>query len=191
MPSLTVIGNPFGSSIGASEVDADVATQAELDATTSIYRLLLRAGTTLTNAAASGTTYVLSAATSNSTAVNAANVGNSHDWWRHLAAADYTLSGKTTKLRVRATVATVAVAPAVTITVGLYPLTVAAGTVTPGTVVSGSTAAVATPGTNAYTTVDSGDFNIPADGPYGLCVIVDGTPSASLGIGAELQLRHV
>jgi hypothetical protein len=90
-----------------------------------------------------------------------------------------------------ASVTTNNTAPAQTITTGLYPMTVTTATWTAGTVVSGSTAAIVTPGASATTTGTSGDFAFPADGAYALGVIVSGTPSGNMTINASLSVRNV
>lgn len=111
--------------------------------------------------------------------------------------ADYSVSSKTQKLRVRAQVLTNATAPAITFTVALYPVTVAGGsdalTFTLGTAVSGSTVAIASPSASAVTQGTSGDLTIPSDGAYALGVVTSGTianNAASLVYG-YLQTRHV
>jgi hypothetical protein len=93
-----------------------------------------------------------------------------------------------------------AVAPAVTFTAGLYPLSTFAGpagagptVATLGAVTTGSTAAVATPGALTRVTAVSGDFNIPAAGPYALGVVVSGSPAATSvsSLVATLSMRQV
>lgn len=116
----------------------------------------------------------------------------------YLDDADYTIAGRTTKLRLRAQVSANATAPGtITLTFGLYPLTVAGAagvlTHTLGTVVSGSTAAATNPSASTITSVVGSDFNVPADGAYGLAVVTSATVPANglLGVNAHLQLRHV
>lgn len=109
--------------------------------------------------------------------------------------ADYTISGRTPKLRLRAQVSTNATQPTITFTVGLYPVTFAGGadslTLTAGTVVSGSTVAIVSPAASSTTQGNSGDFSLPGDGQYCLAVVTSGqltNNNASL-IGAQLQLH--
>jgi hypothetical protein len=110
--------------------------------------------------------------------------------------ADYAISGRTTKLRVRAQVLVNATAPAITFTFGLYPVTVGGGPAvvafTAGTVVSGSTTAIASPGASAGSQANSGDFTIPSDGYHALCVALSGDPAANFRglVSAQLQVRH-
>jgi hypothetical protein len=112
--------------------------------------------------------------------------------------ADYTMSGKTQKLRVRAQAYTNATAPAITLTVGLYPISSVAGgaavlVVTLGTVTAGSTVAFASPAASTKSQGNSGDFTIPADGHYVLGVALSGTQATNslVGLSVQLQTRHV
>lgn len=116
----------------------------------------------------------------------------------HLTASRFAVTGKTTKLYVDATVLTNPTAPAMTHTVGLYPVTFSAAgnnqiTPTLGTVVSGSTAAIASPSASAATNAASGDFTLPSDGAYILGVTTSGTlaSNAAVQIVANLSVRNV
>lgn len=115
----------------------------------------------------------------------------------HFAKADYEVAGKTQKLRLRAQVSANATAPAVTFTPGLYPVTVAGGvgaiTFTLGTVVTGSTVAIASPSASTVTQANSGDFTIPSDGAYVLGFACSGSPAANARglLTAQLQTRNV
>jgi hypothetical protein len=111
--------------------------------------------------------------------------------------ADYTVSGLTRKLRLRAQVAANATQPIVTFTFGLYPITVAGTadnlTFTLGTVVSSSTVAIASPAASTVTSGVNSDFTIPADGSYALGVVTNAsmTNNSAVAAYAQLQLRHV
>lgn len=115
----------------------------------------------------------------------------------YLDPADYAVSGLTAKYRVRATIATNATAPAITITPGLYPVTVAGGagvlTATLGTVVSGSTAALTTPSASTVTAATGTDFTPPVAAGYQLGVALSGTIAANSfsSLTVELQVHHV
>lgn len=116
----------------------------------------------------------------------------------YVASADYAITGRTPKLRVRAQCHTNATAPAITLTVGLYPITASAGgsdqnVITLGSVVAGSTVAFASPGASASNQGNSGDFSLPADGHYALGVALSGTQAtnASVSLAAQLQLHYV
>ncbi len=112
--------------------------------------------------------------------------------------ADYLVAGKTQKLRVRAQVHNNATAwSSVTATFGLYPFTVAGTSntiaLTLGTVVPGSTVAIANPGASQTSQNNSGDFTIPSDGPFllGALVSADLTTNAFSILAAQLQTRNV
>lgn len=112
----------------------------------------------------------------------------------YLAPAD--LRTSSSRLRLRATVLTNATAPAVTFTVGLYPIASSGGgasttSVVLGTVVAGSTAAIATPALSTQTKVDSTEFACPAAGFYALAVVLDTNmaASSSVAVRASLQVK--
>lgn len=111
--------------------------------------------------------------------------------------ADYAVNGKTHKLRVRAFLGNGFTAwSSVTATVGLYPVTFAGSGsadipifVTPGTVVSGSTVALANPASSGPTRGNSGVFTPPSDGLYALGFTLSAalTDGAVAILGATLQ----
>lgn len=113
----------------------------------------------------------------------------------YLDDADYSIPGRTTKLRVRAQVSTNATQPTITFTFGLYPVTFAgaADTLVPtlGTVVPGSTVAIASPAASTTTPGNSGDFTFPSDGLYALGVVTSaGLTNNNMSLlTAQLQ-RH-
>lgn len=115
----------------------------------------------------------------------------------YLDDADYAVAGKTQKVRIRACVSTNATVPAVTITVGLYPVTFTGGSnllvATLGTVVTGSTASFTSPSASASTTAVSTDVTVPADGAYtiGFVTSTTLTTNAALQLTAMLQTRSV
>jgi hypothetical protein len=119
----------------------------------------------------------------------------------YLNPADYEESAvnkRTVKLNVQATVVTNAVAPGVTFTVGLYPVSAAAGgeaavSLTLGSVVSGSTAAFTTPAKETLTEAGSGLFVCPSAGFFALAVVTSGsaTTKSSVAIRASLQLSQI
>jgi hypothetical protein len=114
----------------------------------------------------------------------------------YIAAADFAITGRTTRLRVRGSAYVNAVAPARTITLGLYPITSVAGgndlfQATLGTVVSGSTVAFASPSANSTNVNTSGDFTIPADGHYALGFnIAGGAITANSRVIVNLWLQQ-
>lgn len=116
--------------------------------------------------------------------------------WR-FASTDYAVAGKTTKFRLKMNVIVGSTSPStVTFTLGLYPLSISAGTAVAGTVVTGSTALSSGLATNNIYPFTSGDFSASAlltdPGNYVIGVNV-GSISAPNGIGVawELQYRHV
>ena len=120
----------------------------------------------------------------------------------YLNPADYKVSSvvsRTVKLVIQATVITNAVAPAQTLTVGLYPVSAAAGaekinSITKGTVVAGSTAVFMTPAKETLTEVSSSAFECPTAGFYCLAAALSAPIAASkaaVAIRAELQMLQV
>jgi len=111
--------------------------------------------------------------------------------------ADMTATSMTQKLRLRFQVHTNATQPTITFTAGLYPVTFAGGAdtiaATLGTVVSGSTVAIASPAASLTTQGNSGDFAIPADGQYALGVVLGAqlTNNAFVQLTAQLQTRSI
>jgi hypothetical protein len=113
----------------------------------------------------------------------------------YLDNADYAISGRNTRLRLRGTVSSNATPPAITFTFGLYPVTAsgAADTVimTLGTVVASSTAAVASPAASETTAAVSSEFAVPSDGLYAFGVVTSAqlANNNSSYLTAELQQR--
>jgi hypothetical protein len=114
-----------------------------------------------------------------------------------IVAADHSVTLLTAKLRLRASVLSNATAAAITFTFGLYPVTVAGGAdtlqFTLGTVVAGSTAAIASPTASTATTATGSDFSLPADGTYALGVVTSGTVGANSygSLYCEIDVHHV
>jgi hypothetical protein len=118
----------------------------------------------------------------------------------YLDPALYNANARTTKLNLRLTATPNAVAPGVTFTAGLYPVTTYGGAAgsgpniaAVGTIVSGSSTPIVTPGAAATATGTSGDFNFPAAGMYHLAVITSGTTAANsiTELTANLDMRQV
>jgi hypothetical protein len=115
----------------------------------------------------------------------------------YFAAADHAITGLTTKLRLRAQVASNATASGVTFSFGLFPVTVAGGanalTYTAGTIVSGSIAIIATPSASTVAQTGNTDFTIPSDGAYLLAVVTNATLATNSAVSchAQLQVRNV
>ncbi len=113
---------------------------------------------------------------------------------------DFNANTRTTKLRIKASLVTNAVAPAQNFTVGLYPIATYGGAssaeptvASVGTVVAGSTVTFTTPGAGARTPQTGTDFNCPAAGAYILGVLPAGaTAGGSVqDVIAFLEMRQV
>ena len=112
----------------------------------------------------------------------------------------FTANTRTTKLRIRYVVFTNSTAPAITYTVGLYPIATYGGglgqgpfVASVGTVVTGSTANIVSPGAAAATTAVTSDFNFPAAGQY-LLGVAPSTTAATNSVQhhvAYLEMRQV
>ena len=114
--------------------------------------------------------------------------------------ADFTAATRATKYRVRAQAATNAVAPAATITFGLYPVATTGGAsgahaevASLGAVVTGSTVAFASPGATTQSQGNSGDFTAPTAGFYVLAASLSTATAGTsrVALRAELQMRQV
>jgi hypothetical protein len=180
----------LGNADNTSDANKPVSTaaQAALDAINGVYRPILRAsGRALTGG--SGTNYMLSSGNNDSSAPASGGSGPQSIALLNLEAADYAISGKTAKFRIKA-ILLAAAAPGVTVTVGLHPVT--AGATTTAGAASAATSAI-TPATNGSQTGSTSDFSLPADGLYSLGYTLSGTPTTSnaIVIHAVLQLHYV
>ncbi|HVY79314.1 MAG TPA: hypothetical protein VG898_12495, partial [Solirubrobacterales bacterium] len=114
----------------------------------------------------------------------------------YLDDADYAVSGKTTKLRLRVQVAVNPTKAALKFTFGLYPITPEGSAKTldfvAGELVTGSSAVVNEPAALGISQTASGDFNVPADGLYAICVTTSAalTENSAVVCAAQLQVRH-
>lgn len=195
--------------ITAAKLSALLADTALASPNNSAYRTLLMAQSPITRDASAGT-YILGTSYGDTggfllPALNGTNLAYAPTASQESVSlpsliyfddADYTVGGKTQKLRLRAQVLCNATAPAINFTVGLYPVTVAGAadnlTFTLGTVVTGSTVALNTPSASTVNQGNSGDFTIPADGPYALGFVSSGTlaNNAACFVYGHLQTRH-
>jgi len=107
----------------------------------------------------------------------------------------WTMTGFVPKIRILWMCHVGATAPAQTLTCGLYPVTTFTntGVAVVGTVVSGTTAAFASPAANSHTLTTTTDVNVPAANWYMLGVAVGGTTatSSSTQLVAQVQVRVV
>lgn len=180
--------------------DAQLVT--EIDARDSVYRLVHSAKGYI-GADIAASTFLLGSRVDGTSLMGVAGglptlAGSTPPEMFYIASSDYSVSSKTTKLRLRGLVATNSTAPAINFTLGLYPVTfVASGAdamrYNVGSVVSGSTAAINTPVADAATSAASSDFTLPSDGAYLLGVVTSGTiaNNALCSVHAQLQVRWV
>lgn len=197
LASPTFTGTPVlptgttGTTQTASDNSTKLATTAYADAArtqaANTYRTIFQAAGRFTTSAAGATKYFFAQPTTELTAVVITSTGST--FWFQFTAADYAISGLTTKLRVVCTL-WVTTAPAQNVNVNLYPTTLAA-TTSLGTAVSGSLIAYGNPTANTGITANSGDFTIPGDGFYSVGHTVGGTPSGGGVMQAVVQVRNV
>lgn len=173
---------------------------AMLEAMLATYSPFARAAALQTSSAGAAT-FLMSLANvpaSNITPTTASGVPNLHVI--DIDPALYAISGRTTVLRLKLAVVPNAVAPAITFTAGLYPISTYGGAsgVEPtvaslGTVVSGSTVAIASPGAAARTVATGADFTMPSAGAYALAVATTGFPAAGSfnDVHVNMSMRRV
>lgn len=111
--------------------------------------------------------------------------------------ADYAVAGKTTKMRVRASMVNNGTASTRNWVVGVYPTTYSGAadtfTITAGAVVPGTTATLTAPAASVRTAAVSTDATIPADGTYALGFTVSSGPASGFAgvLTAHVQIRNV
>lgn len=172
--------------------------KTRLDAHAAFYRCLIDSSGHITAAAAAGTygmpqgQALAISGTGTAYALNAL----------YIAAADYPAIGTlTAKLRIRVMLYCNDVAPGVTFTIGLHPITRPATSgglglciYTIGAAVASSTVAIATPAADSSNVaVTAADIALPADGHYVIGVVTSGgalAASSHVHISAVLQLRY-
>lgn len=198
MGSTTTFGHPWpaGTDLvsGGDDVIKSLAEDVEVTEKeiAAVYRTLQRATAFLSADLVAGTYLFSNTALIPSPASLTAGIVSTY-----LDDADFPVTGLTTKLRVRAQVSTNGTVPAITFTVGLYPVTFSGAadvlTATLGTVVAGSTVAIASPSANSTTSGASSDVNVPTDGLYCLGVVTSATlTNNAVGmVSAQLQTRNV
>jgi hypothetical protein len=114
----------------------------------------------------------------------------------YLSAADHSISGRTTELRLRATLLANSTAPGLTIKVGLYPVTANGGANDKNNVTLGSVISEVTfSGTsaNSHSVATSSGFSFPSDGFYAIGVSTSGTlaNNSLVDLTAELQVHNL
>lgn len=117
----------------------------------------------------------------------------------YIDSADWSISGKTTKLNLQAMCNTNATSlGTITFICRMYAVSAVAGgadtsSLTIGSAVSGSSVTFTNPSTSTSTTSTSGDFNLPANGIYALGINNDATPATDsrATFNLVLRIRHV
>lgn len=192
---------PAGSKIKGADVDSELdklfATINNLDDANfaassgmySAYKLIAEATVPVQSSDAASTVH-LPSHTGNAAAHGAAiNAGRSAVLFR-FKAADHTIPGRVTKLRLVAELVTANIAPGITITAAMYPLNNPVG----GNwqflgAVAGSSVPFASPAANLLNEADSGDFTPPADGRYGLGFAKSAVGAGGFDASLNLQLQ--
>lgn len=154
------------------------------------YRELFTAATLISTAAASATKYALIPAQTNASSVSATAAAQAHAFVFGFVAAEHAIANLTTELRIKARCSAGGSNPNVTVTVGLYPITISAGNYALGTV-AGTTCPVVINTTNGFATANTADFTVVADGDYCLGCVLSGTPAANTIVQARLLARNV
>lgn len=162
-----------------------------------VYKTLLHAGDAIGASTVAGSPYYFPAdgATGNPVAVGGNTTGVPPLLFDY-ASGDYLVGSLTTRFRVKMEVMVGSTSPSTTVvTAGLYPLTIAAGVYTLGTVVTGSTAASSGLATNTISRFNSGDFAASAlladPGVYVLGFAVTTlTVPAGIAMNVQLQTRN-
>ena len=171
-------------STGRTTIDAQDVAAAYDD-------ILETAEMQITTAAAAATNYAVAPGGSNvlATAVPS-GLASAKPLIIPIIGADISVGSMPAKLRLDAHVATINTAPAVDYTVSLNAYTIVAGAGVMGTAVAGSTFTITAPAANGVKNGSSGDFQIPADGPFVVIVTISGTPSANSSIRFRLLTRN-
>lgn len=152
----------------------------------SVYRTIRPSDGRATTAAASGSKYFLISSAADVSGPGAASSGLQIFTY---IPSDYIIPFLTTKFNLKV-LCYDSTAASVTVTVGLYPVNTGAN-LSLGTVVSGSTVAIETSGSNALTPKNSGDFTPPAEGNYAIGYIVSGTPLGGINMSTLLQVHNI
>jgi hypothetical protein len=114
----------------------------------------------------------------------------------YLAAGDYAMSGRTTELRLRATLLANSAAPGITVKVGLYPVTANGGgndknNVTLGSVINEVTFSGI--GASSHSVATGTAFSFPSNGFYAIGVTTNGTlaNNSLVDLTADLQVHNL
>jgi len=181
----------------------DETNVPNLSAAFTTYKRLNRAANVISSAAGAGTIYFMQAggnAIADGTASGGANAVSAADVVIDLDPTEFNANARTTKLNLRVTAIPNAVAPGVTFTTSLWPISTYAGAsgsvpliASVGTLTAGSSVAIASPAATTRVTQVSGDFNCPAAGAYVLGTTFTGAVAAGSRVTfvATLSMRQV
>jgi hypothetical protein len=195
LTTFTEIETVINGGIDATNITNASVTDTELASpNNSTYKTILSGALSIGDGSGSGTGTIFQVC-ENGTGVLDTAVFSSPPVGLYFDDADYTVANLTQRLRIRAQLYPNSIASATTFTVGLHSLAsiggVADGTglnVT-DTAVSGSTVAFATPATLTAAQSNSGDFAIPADGHYFLCVTTAAAVATDSLVTIRIQLQ--
>lgn len=179
----------------------DETNVANLAAAFTSYKTVLWGGATPGNTVTGAGPWLVPGGPTSNAQLQPAAVGaaNTAPFAFYLDPTDWLANARTTKLRIRWVLTTNAVAPGVTLTPGLYPVTAFGGVSgaapiigSVGTVVSGSTTTFTTP-LAATTTPATAEFTAPAAGYYVFAFASSGAMAAGAWsfLSAQLQARQV
>ena len=147
-----------------------------------------------------GGTYLMPGGHLVNAGIGVSSAGMPASWAFQQNPADYLAGTRTSKLRLNVKAIVNAVAPTVSFTVGLYPVSSYGGAsgAAPsisawGTVITGSTVLFTTPGAASGTNAVSSEFNAPTAGDYVLGVVVSGAMAAGSQVTflVDIQMRQV
>lgn len=183
---LAAAANIAGTQLAAAAAIADT----QLASPNNALRRLVRDAPTVIAAATGAGDYTMS---SPSPQISGTQAGNSVPIINVAELAAFTVTGKTQKGRVRASIFANGTAPATTVTFGLYPVSTVGGAggvaISLGTVVTGSTVAMVSPSSGQGTTGESAEFTMPsASNFYVLGFNLAGGTAAGSFVQAEASL---
>jgi hypothetical protein len=191
--NLVTMYNDIKTFLNGANLDGTNIAATYVEPAFSSYKTFKERGATTpaTNVTSGGVVYTIASPGVTASAANGAAAMNGMFYFDP---ADFTASGRSTKLRLRATYVPNGTQTGQTSTLGLYPVTaVTNGAVTVGTVTSGSTVAFANPAINTLNQNNSGDFTAPAAGFYTVAFATGAawTVGSIVEMIAELQVRQV
>lgn len=190
-PRLSDERTPKANSVNSSKIEDGTVTDVDLASPNNgVYRTLLSANALLAAGVPEAAGTILPRANGTVASVPFA-VGSMSPVYFFWNPTGYTVSGMTTKLRLRFQVACGAVASGITLIAGLYPLKVASGSYALSVVAANSPVEIASPAANKITHADSIDFLPPGEGAMVIGIAVSAKADVALELAVQLQLRYV